>query len=534
MPTTRIRKGDHCLIHGIYVGRNSKNNKCIIQLIEPNVDDHIEISEKYIKHIEISDIYHDDDDDDIPFTQRDIEEEWNNIIGEFENYSYSMAMDSAETCDSWTLNDCGSCKRVLFCLSYYKLWINYKYKMMKQDGNNNNAVYVEQLIEFIHSLRDYTPVQMLNDFQHIKQFHINNNNQYNHIYSADNVDQQDVFEFFKKEMGICNHKNCRSYLRNNRDRNQCTTSDQLRKELYFVDENNINAKHAEIKEINIQQLFDMIHCALFHPLRPGSSKFITEIDDKTEGNKVVQKEEEDEDEEEKYKEKDKVHTAVLSSYGFGTKFKYHDTTHKSYVEPKFDGLKSEMLNNALYTINEFDFDSLISKATDYKSSYRGRYIIARKQKRNLNTICDIPPNAAIHLDHIIALMLYTNMDDLQREFKKKGCKFLASDHQIVERVKKRHREITNWCRLIWESITFYGESITKTQLFYHGLNCKVLFNSLIATFNCPISTTVNKSVAYNFSTDNNGIIVQFSKYTSVDSHYLDVSDLSDYPNEQER
>merc|ERR1712083_342163 len=41
------------------------------------------------------------------------------------------------------------------------------------------------------------------------------------------------------------------------------------------------------------------------------------------------------------------------------------------------------------------------------------------------------------------------------------------------------------------------------------------------------------SVAYNFSTEN-GIIVQLSRFASLDSHYLDVSDLSDYPNEQER
>merc|ERR1712228_136219 len=215
----------------------------------------------------------------------------------------------------------------------------------------------------------------------------------------------------------------------------------------------------------------------------------------------------------------------------GEQFKYHTKSHKNYISPKYKNLKDEILNNTLYTISEFDFNSLTKKSDDYLSSYRGRSLKARKQS-NLNNICHIVPNSIIRLDHIIALMLYTNMDDLQREFKK-GCRFLVEDNENVDLVKLRNAEIANWCRLLWESITFFGESISKKQVFYHGLNCKLLFGSVIAAFNCPTSTTVNKSVAYNFSTDN-GIIVQLSKYASLDSHYLDVSDLSDYPNEQER
>merc|ERR1712228_650569 len=201
----------------------------------------------------------------------------------------------------------------------------------------------------------------------------------------------------------------------------------------------------------------------------GSSKFVTEIDDKKE------------------EQKEKTDTAITSSYGFGEQFKYHTKSHKNYISPKYKNLKDEILNNTLYTISEFDFNSLTKKSDDYLSSYRGRSLKARKQS-NLNNICHIVPNSIIRLDHIIALMLYTNMDDLQREFKK-GCRFLVEDNENVDLVKLRNAEIANWCRLLWESITFFGESISKKQVFYHGLNCKLLFGSVIAAFNCPTSTT---------------------------------------------
>ena len=577
-----IEEQDRVMINGIYVGRNYTNNKYIIQLIKPDFaklphetlrnDQRIEIDAKYVKPIpkrgieeanlkpSLTDrvsmteqpkqakqednnnnnninIDREEEEENKLLTECAIIDEWNNILGE--NDSRSMEIDVSETCDAWTLNDCDSCKRILFCLSYYRLWIIYKYNQHnnknknKNNNNNNKSVYVEYLIDFIKLLSHYSQKQMLNDFHHIKQYHIRNNNNNNNNYS--NIeDKQDVFEYFKKQMGICNYSNCRSYSRNNRDRNECTESNKLRRNLYFIAENSKIKINEEITETNIQQLFDMIHCTLLHPhsMINGDSnddknnkknnKFITEIDDNKEEEKDKGEEEEDDD----------VETRVsLSSYGFGAQFKYHQKTHKNYIKSRYKNLKNEILNNKLYQISLFDYDSLTEKAKQYLISYRGRLLIARK-KSKLNQICLIKPNTPITLQHIISLMLYTNMDDLQREFKK-GCRYLITDNQKIEFVKKRNQEIANWCKLLWESITFYGESINKKQVFYHGLNCKLLFNSVIAAFNCPTSTTVNKSVAFNFSTEN-GIIVQLGKFGSLDSHYLDVSDLSDYPNEQER
>merc|ERR1712190_530211 len=110
-------------------------------------------------------------------------------------------------------------------------------------------------------------------------------------------------------------------------------------------------------------------------------------------------------------------------------------------------------------------------------SYKGKSLIARKQII-LNSICKIDVNAVIRWDHIMALMLYTNMDELQRKFKA-GCRFMNTNDN-VDTVKQRNQQIAHWCRLLWEAITFFGESISKKQAFYHGLSCKLLFTSVIA------------------------------------------------------
>ena len=177
--TTRIHDNDHVVMHGIICGRNWRNNKCIVQLVKPDFsnmpshalknDQRIEVSEKYIKRtpkrniieaminssstvetpisspapekksikIEVVESNHQFPEpikresnhlsikeEKMFVTSKTLMEEWEIIVGEAD--AASMAMDSAETCDAWTLADCDSCKRILFCLSYYKLWIAHK------------------------------------------------------------------------------------------------------------------------------------------------------------------------------------------------------------------------------------------------------------------------------------------------------------------------------------------------------------------------------------------------------------------------
>eukprot|EP01084_Bolivina_argentea_P063041 115167_1 len=169
-----------------------------------------------------------------------------------------------------------------------------------------------------------------------------------------------------------------------------------------------------------------------------------------------------------------------------------------YVKAKYYNLKYELISNCLYKISKFEFESILSECQEYLQCYRAPQT-ANNDKRILLSICNIKPNTPITIDHVMSIMLYTNMDNLQREFKK-GCRFVKNDTDQMD-VKKRNKEIANWCRLVWESIRFFGKSMKESDVFYHGLNCKLLFDSVIAAFNCPTSTTVNKLIAYHFSTN---------------------------------
>ena len=142
-------------------------------------------------------------------------------------------------------------------------------------------------------------------------------------------------------MGICNHDNCASYSRNNRDRGECTENPEKLQDLYFVS----NAED-KVRETNAQQLFDMVHCTLLHPRdstttsasAPGKgkqSKFVTEVGDQQTENEQKGNGDEQKDGNGTSKGKESKSASITTSaYGFGTQFKYHNKKHKMYIEPK--------------------------------------------------------------------------------------------------------------------------------------------------------------------------------------------------------
>ena len=219
--TIAIQRRDLVEMKGIVVGRNYRNNKCIVQLIKPALcvsdtvvknGQKIEIDEKFIRKITITTtdqaaLAPTLDPETVSLTQRDsamtaaassvpveddrapswdvLMEDWRDIIGDGD--VRSIEIDASESCDSWTIGDCDSCRRVEFCLSYYKLWIGHK--VDTQNGSNIDKFAAdlfrhEFLSDFLAALAirgdHYSPAMLLNDFHHIKQFHIDNNQGHNH------------------------------------------------------------------------------------------------------------------------------------------------------------------------------------------------------------------------------------------------------------------------------------------------------------------------------------------------------------------
>jgi len=139
----------------------------------------------------------------------------------------------------------------------------------------------------------------------------------------------------------------------------------------------------------------------------------------------------------------------------------------------------------------------------------------------------------ISVDHVIAILTYTNFKTLQERFKS-GCKKMQFKER-KEDVLQRNVEIANWCRLLKECIYYFGDLLADTERLYHGINKKLMFQRVAKKFNLPMSTTTSYVIATKFAT-NDGICLQLGKMFALEENnlYLDVSFFSDYPNECER
>eukprot|EP01084_Bolivina_argentea_P260821 440588_1 len=97
--------------------------------------------------------------------------------------------------------------------------------------------------------------------------------------------------------------------------------------------------------------------------------------------------------------------------------------------------------------------------------------------------------------------------------------------------KEMNKEIGNWYWLFSQTIYLYGNQTKPSDKFYHGLSVKLLFASFTPSFECPISTTIEISVAQQFAS--NGIVLLLKPSISSHDKYLSVRWLSAHPNEWE-
>eukprot|EP01083_Nonionella_stella_P136465 415269_1 len=94
-------------------------------------------------------------------------------------------------------------------------------------------------------------------------------------------------------------------------------------------------------------------------------------------------------------------------------------------------------------------------------------------------------------------------------------------------------EIAHWCRYLKECCAFYGQRMKPNMVVYTGLNCKLLFDSLMQHFECPLSTTVDDHIANRFAEGTTGVILKL-KAANPKTRYFDVSRFSQFPDERER
>ena len=236
------------------------------------------------------------------------------------------------------------------------------------------------------------------------------------------------------------------------------------------------------------------------------------------------------------------HLKRLDSFTFGATQLFHweqfQHSHpEQYINrPKYSNLKEECLRNKIYSISLRVFNNLLTKAVVHQKIETGRSMRA-KNCGNTNDLYDIPPDSPLSVAHIMAVIMYTDMTDLQREYKKKGCRERkpfrhTSDSAFIE-FKNLHQEISWWYKLLVECVIIYGSTPTANQTFYTGLNKKFVFDSMVPRFHCPFSTTTSTSVAGNFR-KSSGVILKMKPAACCLDKCLNVEWISCHDHERER
>eukprot|EP01084_Bolivina_argentea_P038386 70964_1 len=116
--------------------------------------------------------------------------------------------------------------------------------------------------------------------------------------------------------------------------------------------------------------------------------------------------------------------------------------------------------------------------------------------QGINEDHQIEPNQRIQMDHVLALVVYSQISALCTAFRKTYRKEKRTEK--IEGQKERHSFFANFGKLLYESFVFYGTTESKVELLYHGMSTELLFASLYCTINAPTSTTTASSVAGTF------------------------------------
>ncbi len=224
---------------------------------------------------------------------------------------------------------------------------------------------------------------------------------------------------------------------------------------------------------------------------------------------------------------------AITEFSLGPRgiFKYWDAFEgrDTYIDqPKYGTLKQECLNNNIYAMDIKTLHLFISKAYVYAHSYKGKQMTA-SDRSNSNNQFEIPLGLPLSISHLLVLLMYCNLDTLQRVYKAQGCRSIKANESL-EDIKVRNKEIGHWYQTLFETIEFYGTDVSEKDIFYTGMNIRVVFDTFAPEFTCPVSTTTEWTVAHQFSKGVGAVMQLLAKSGCLDK-YIDCEWISDYPRE---
>lgn len=90
---------------------------------------------------------------------------------------------------------------------------------------------------------------------------------------------------------------------------------------------------------------------------------------------------------------------------------------------------------------------------------------------------------------------------------------------------ERHSEFQHWGKILKEAVDKYGTSVNavgSSKIFYHGIDSQMLFESTIAHFHGPLSTSSTYEVSLVFANRHgNGLIITLQNMEEAPARYFD-------------
>eukprot|EP01083_Nonionella_stella_P271359 919486_1 len=242
--------------------------------------------------------------------------------------------------------------------------------------------------------------------------------------------------------------------------------------------------------------------------------------------------------------------------GNGTDYVYHTnacqyTFSQWFIDPVWNSMKQEVLNSKDHPISMTQYNNTLKKAEMKLDGMQHRIKGAWPEWA---LIYSVKPNSAIILNHVLAVMFYTNHTNLSTAFSRSFRKLTKMESD--EALKTRHSYYAVWGKFLREAVECFGERSdfidknmdfnannicfgksydqTKT-LFYHGISCKMLFTKLCIGLRGPFSTTLQYETAVVFASKGagDGIIITVEPLAKTLITFFDCRCWSDFGYESE-
>eukprot|EP01084_Bolivina_argentea_P282025 482665_1 len=408
---------------------------------------------------------------------------------------------------------CESIKRIAMLFNLYNQDIN---------------IFLNDVISCKHI---YGHQQLLDDFLHIKLFHIQ---------IAKNRYPEILYQQFQKKYECTHRLQCTARLRHYK-------SKQLVDDIKTNDNKDNTNKNAyeDMMDMMFQQAFDKIHCFFLHSSQLDQELIVNPAIPFEHLQKMKMKQDElwfqqfdVMNEEDGYKNlKGKMgHYLYQAPYGF----RGRENRGLPILKPKFKNIKQEVLYNE-YCPFAGSWQQKLRKAKIYFSFLKRRLTTSNDGSfydRMTNTRKTWKHSEGMTLAEIMAMKLFLDTPSLACEFRK--CFRLDStqtenEKKTLSLLQQRLSQFYHLRLMLLIAITKFGEPIGY-KVLYHGINDTMML-SLPETFAFygPLSTSSSFHATKHFAKHDKGMILKItSQFPKLNAgRMFDASVVSDYPEEQE-